>query len=96
MKGGIGSSSRLIELGDETFTIGVLVQSNYGASEDFRASTLPEGLAACDQGSIILIVATDLPLSCRQLRRVLRPVQRWYGQARFLHRTRQRGDRRGL
>ena len=72
MKGGIGSSSRLIELDGETFTLGVLVQSNYGASADFRAAALPEGLAACDRGSIIMIVATDLPLTARQLRRVLR------------------------
>lgn len=72
MKGGIGSASRLIELDGETFAMGVLVQSNYGASADFRAATLPEGLAECDKGSIIIIVATDLPLSCRQLKRVLR------------------------
>ena len=72
MKGGIGSASRQITLGDETFTIGVLVQSNYGASRDFRVTTLPEGLAECDVGSIIIIVATDLPLSCRQLKRVLK------------------------
>lgn len=72
MKGGIGSSSRQIRIGDETFTIGVLVQSNYGASSDFRKATLPPSLAECDQGSIIIIVATDLPLSCRQLKRVLR------------------------
>ena len=72
MKGGIGSSSRLMELDGKTYTIGVLVQSNYGASADFRAACLPEGLAECDQGSIILIAATDLPLSSRQLRRVLR------------------------
>ena len=72
MKGGIGSSSRQITLDGETFTLGVLVQSNYGASADFRAACLPEGLAECDRGSIILIVATDLPLSCRQLKRVLR------------------------
>ena len=72
MKGGVGSSSRLIELDGETFTIGVLVQSNYGASADFRAATLPEGLAECDRGSIIMIVATDLPLTARQLKRVLR------------------------
>ena len=72
MKGGIGSSSRVIELDGETFTVGVLVQSNYGASADFRAACLPEGLAECDRGSIIMIVATDLPLTCRQLKRVLR------------------------
>lgn len=72
MKGGIGSSSRQMVLGDETFTIGVLVQSNYGASADFRAAALPADLAACDQGSIIIIVATDLPLTARQLRRILK------------------------
>ncbi len=72
MKGGIGSSSRLMELDGQTYTMGVLVQSNYGASADFRRACLPENLAESDQGSIILIVATDLPLSARQLRRVLR------------------------
>ncbi len=72
MKGGVGSSSRLMEIDGETYTLGVLVQSNYGASADFRAACLPEGLAESDQGSIILIVATDLPLSARQLRRVIR------------------------
>ena len=56
----------------EVYTLGVLVQSNYGASADFRVACLPPELAESDQGSIILIVATDLPLSARQLKRVLR------------------------
>lgn len=72
MKGGIGSASRLMEIDGRTYTIGVLVQSNYGSSEDFRAACLPPDLAECDQGSIILIVATDLPLSERQLKRVIK------------------------
>ncbi|MBQ4076036.1 MAG: P1 family peptidase [Clostridia bacterium] len=72
MKGGIGSASRLMEIEGKIYTMGVLVQSNYGASDDFRAACLPDDLAECDQGSIILIVATDLPLSHRQLKRVLR------------------------
>ena len=72
MKGGLGSSSRRMEIDGKTYTIGVLVQSNYGASSDFRAACLPEDLAECDKGSIILIVATDLPLSSRQLKRVLK------------------------
>lgn len=72
MKGGIGSASRLMEIDGETYTMGVLVQSNYGSSEDFRAACLPPDLAECDQGSIILIVATDLPLSERQLKRVIK------------------------
>ena len=72
LKGGIGSASRRMALDGQEYTMGVLVQSNYGASADFRRACLPEGLAESDQGSIILIVATDLPLSARQLRRVLR------------------------
>ena len=72
MKGGIGSSSRLMELDGKTYTLGVLVQSNYGAAEDFRPASVPPGLAESDQGSIILVLATDLPLSTRQLRRVIR------------------------
>lgn len=72
LKGGIGSSSRLMTLDGRTYTMGILVQSNYGASDDFRPACLPEGLAACDRGSIILVAATDLPLSARQLKRVLR------------------------
>ncbi len=72
MKGGVGSSSRLMEIDGKMYTLGVLVQSNYGASADFRAACLPDELAECDQGSIILIAATDLPLSSRQLKRVLR------------------------
>ena len=72
MKGGIGSASRQIEIDGEVFTMGVLVQSNYGASADFRAARLPEGLAECDRGSIIIVAATDLPLSARQLKRVLK------------------------
>jgi len=72
MKGGIGSASRLMEIDGRTYTIGVLVQSNYGSSEDFRDACLPPDLAECDQGSIILIVATDLPLSERQLKRVIK------------------------
>jgi len=72
MKGGIGSSSRLMEVDGQTYTMGVLVQSNYGASGDFRRACLPGNLSESDQGSIILIAATDLPLSSRQLKRVLR------------------------
>ena len=72
LKGGVGSSSRQMEIDGETYTLGVLVQTNYGASADLRIARLPEDLAECDRGSIILIVATDLPLSSRQLRRVIR------------------------
>ncbi len=72
MKGGIGSASRQIRLDDEVFTVGVLVQSNYGASADFRMAELPADISECDKGSIIMVVATDLPLTARQLKRVLK------------------------
>ncbi len=72
MKGGIGSSSRVMTVDGTDYTLGVLVQSNYGASADFRPTALPDGLSPSDQGSIILVVATDLPVSSRQLKRILR------------------------
>ena len=72
LKGGVGSSSRLMEIDGKTYVMGLLAQTNYGASADLRAACLPEDLSECDRGSIILIAATDLPLSARQLKRVLR------------------------
>lgn len=72
LKGGIGSSSRTMVIDGVTYTLGVLVQSNYGSSRDLRVADLPEDIQETDQGSIILIVATDLPLSARQLKRVIK------------------------
>ncbi len=84
LKGGIGSASRLIEVGDETFTLGVLVQSNYGGlaeltingrkvgEEILRKREEEADKTAMDRGSIMMIVATDMPVSDRQLRRVLK------------------------
>lgn len=75
-KGGIGSASRMMEIGGERFTLGVLVQSNYGAREDLRLEGRPvavDGEASGeDRGSIVMVVATNLPLSARQLKRVIK------------------------
>ena len=84
-KGGIGSASRVIEIGGEHFTIGVLVQSNFGRTADFRLNGDPFGEnllkrieqgdftpAQVDKGSIITVLATDLPVTSRQLYRILR------------------------
>ena len=77
-KGGIGSSSRLVTLGDKTYTVGILVQSNYGDQHDLRIngkslSEIPaDAMTACDKGSIIIVLATDIPLSARQLGRVIK------------------------
>ena len=80
MKGGIGSASRLVKTGGETFTVGVLVQSNFGSTRNFVLDGKPLGdiLAARiedikkDEGSIMMVVGTDLPVSDRQLKRLIR------------------------
>ncbi len=79
-KGGIGSASRTLELNGETYTVGILVQSNYGATQDLmlNGSHLDEKVmneingVECDKGSIIVVMACDIPLSARQLRRAVR------------------------
>jgi len=79
LKGGIGSASRIVELEGKEYTVGVLVQSNHGLLEDFmiNSNNIGKEIAKTvnaqenvDKGSIIIIVATDIPLSSRQLKRV--------------------------
>ena len=80
LKGGIGTSSRVIEIDGEEFHLGVLVQTNHGSLSDLRIDGQPVGLEierrihedTPDQGSCIMIVATDLPLTARQLTRIIR------------------------
>jgi len=82
VKGGIGSASRVFELGGQTYTVGVLVQTNHGLLSDLildeknigadlagRLGDLKE-----DKGSCIAILATDLPLDSRQLARVAKRI----------------------
>ncbi len=86
-KGGIGTSSRIVEVAGESFTVGVLVQANYGVRGDLRIDGFPVGRhlgfdvvpSAWDgegqresDGSIIAIVATDAPLVADQCRRLAR------------------------
>lgn len=80
LKGGIGSSSRVIEIEGERFHLGVLVQTNHGSLSDLRIDGAPIGQEierrihedTPDQGSCIMIVATDLPVTSRQLGRIIR------------------------
>lgn len=80
MKGGIGSASRILAVDGRTYTLGVLVQSNFGRTRDFRLDGVHIGPeiarrideAKLDQGSIMMVVATDLPVSDRQLKRIIR------------------------
>ncbi len=84
LKGGIGSASRVIELDNKEYTIGVLVLSNFGSLEDFVLNgdhigpRLKEKIKEIEEreekGSIIIILATDIPLSSRQLKRIIKRV----------------------
>lgn len=74
-KGGIGSSSRVVTLAGRTGIIGALVLNNYGRPGDLRF--LGKRVIAPSQierspGSIIVLLATDLPLTSRQLKRLCR------------------------
>jgi L-aminopeptidase/D-esterase-like protein len=112
-KGGTGTSSRVLTAADGGFTVGVLVQCNYGTRTQLRMAGIPVGrevtgvdpcvaqridppltafdgtpLPVCgsgagdaerpaedpEQGSIIIVVGTDAPLSPDQLKRVVRRV----------------------
>ena len=73
-KGGIGTSSRVLDTKSGGYTVGVLVQCNYGAREQLRIAgvnvgrEIPEhAVFKEDVGSIIVIVATDAPLIPTQL-----------------------------
>ena len=97
LKGGIGSASRIFNVDGKEYVIGVLVQSNFGATRDLVLDGRPVGeqvirliekrksesrkkagdgekpaLSLQDQGSIMTILATDLPVSHRQLERIIR------------------------
>ncbi len=79
-KGGIGSASRVMEFDGKTYTLGVLVQSNFGRAGDLtlNGKRIGEELtrkieeSEFDKGSIMMILATDLPVSDRQLKRIIR------------------------
>ena len=74
-KGGVGTASRLAELPVQAFTVGALVLTNYGREGDLRLMgrpLAPQGEVFPDKGSVIALLATDAPLSARQLDRLSR------------------------
>lgn len=82
-KGGIGSASRIMDINGDKYTLGVLIQTNYGHVEDLRIDGHKVGLKlqekiesqkVTENGSVIVVVATDAPLSSRQLKRALKRV----------------------
>jgi D-aminopeptidase len=75
-KGGIGTSSRQVRQEENTWTIGVLVQTNYGgrltiAGVPVWRHLTPRGeRAAAADGSCMIVAATDAPLDARDLKRL--------------------------
>jgi len=73
-KGGIGCSSRLVPYQDGEFSLGILTLTNFGRPEEFKYAHWGSGTASdkehLSDGSIMIIMATDAPLSDRQLKRV--------------------------
>jgi L-aminopeptidase/D-esterase-like protein len=86
-KGGIGTSSRRLDAKSGGYTVGVLVQCNYGTRDNLRIAGIPVGREIpapepyafipsdiAERGSIIVIVATDAPLLAHQLKRLAHRV----------------------
>lgn len=90
-KGGTGTSSRVFNINKETYTVGAIVQSNFGAKRNLSIAGVPVGIELKDtlnyeykappksrrqegDGSIIVIVATDLPLLPHQLKRIAQRI----------------------
>jgi D-aminopeptidase len=80
-KGGTGTASRLVEVDGRGFTLGALVQANHGLRPWLTVLGVPVGLEMtadrmrgfdAERGSIIAVIATDLPLSPGQLERLAR------------------------
>ena len=84
-KGGIGTSSRVLSAKDGGYIIGALVQCNYGSRQNFRVAGIPVGREIksedpyayqpspiSEQGSIIIVIATNAPLLPTQLKRLAR------------------------
>ncbi len=92
-KGGIGTASRVVTTAGSAFTVGVLVQCNYGRRYNLRIAGIPVGReiegedpyaflpsALEEHGSIIVVVATDAPLLPHQLKRLARRVSLGIGR----------------
>jgi L-aminopeptidase/D-esterase-like protein len=93
-KGGIGTASRKLTAKDGGYTVGVLVQCNYGIRSNLRIAGIPVGAEIYgedpyalvlpelqERGSIIVVVATDAPLLPHQLKRIARRVTLGLGRA---------------
>lgn len=77
-KGGIGTASRIVRINGTKYTVGVLTQTNFGGSLELLGVPFGKLFGKCDftferalpDGSCVMVVATDAPLSARQLKRI--------------------------
>ncbi len=76
-KGGTGTSSRLVAVDADEFVVGVLVQANHGLRPWLTVLGRPVGqsmaedrLMSAEQGSVIVVLGTDLPMAPHQLHRL--------------------------
>ena len=84
-KGGIGTSSRILSEEDGGYTVGVLVQTNFGGNLMISGIRIEEELnkmknSGSGDGSVMIIVATNAPLQSRNLKRLAK--RSLYGVAR--------------
>ncbi len=95
-KGGSGSSSRVVNIKDSNYTVGIFVQSNFGRKNNLIIAGVPVGKELIDtlnnelkaapsyrqegDGSIIVVVATDAPLLPHQLKRIVQRVSLGIGK----------------
>jgi len=77
-KGGIGTASRLVTINGKTYTLGTLLQTNFGGSLNIAGAPIGKILGKNDykiekdlpDGSCMIVIATDAPFSARQLKRI--------------------------
>jgi len=86
-KGGIGTASRVLDAKYGGYTVGVLVQCNYGRRSQLRIAGVPVGKEIPehtvwndDVGSIIVVVGTDAPVIATQLKRIAKRVSLGLGR----------------
>ena len=92
-KGGIGTASRVVTIKNQDYTLGVLVQANYGDRNNLTIAGVPVGKEITDlmprdsyeknyegEGSIIVVIATDAPLLAHQMKRLTRRVPMGIGK----------------
>ena len=89
-KGGIGTSSRVLSPEAGGYTVGVLVQTNFGGSLMINGAPVGRELKISpfsssipydeDEGSCMIVIATDAPLSNRNLKRIAKRVNHAFGR----------------